>query len=42
VIDRHGLPGYAVGIASTGCITFAAERITDYRTFEELASDLTA
>ena len=34
VIDRHGLPGYAVGIGSKGCVTFAAERITDYHTFK--------
>ncbi|MGH3064389.1 MAG: aspartate aminotransferase family protein [Gaiellaceae bacterium] len=34
VIDRYGLPGYAIGIGSKGCVTFSAERITDYRTFK--------
>ena len=25
VIDRYGLPGYAIGIGSKGCVTFASE-----------------
>jgi glutamate-1-semialdehyde 2,1-aminomutase len=33
VVDRYGLPGYAVGIGSKGCVTFAPARITDYATF---------
>jgi glutamate-1-semialdehyde 2,1-aminomutase len=33
VIDEHGLPGYAIGIAAKGCVTFATERIVDYSTF---------
>jgi glutamate-1-semialdehyde 2,1-aminomutase len=33
VIDRHGLPGYTVGISSKGCVTFATERVVDYETF---------
>jgi glutamate-1-semialdehyde 2,1-aminomutase len=34
VIDEHGLPGYAIGIAAKGCVTFATERIVDYVTFK--------
>jgi glutamate-1-semialdehyde 2,1-aminomutase len=34
VIDRHGLPGYAVGVASKGCVTFSPTRIVDYETFK--------
>jgi glutamate-1-semialdehyde 2,1-aminomutase len=33
VIERYGLPGYAVGIGSKGCVTFAPGRITDYASF---------
>jgi glutamate-1-semialdehyde 2,1-aminomutase len=34
VIDRYGLPGYAVGIGAKGCVTFAPERIVDYESFK--------
>jgi glutamate-1-semialdehyde 2,1-aminomutase len=34
VIDRHGLPGYAVGIAAKGCVTFSPTKIVDYETFK--------
>ena len=34
VIDRHGLPGYSVGIGAKGCVTFSAERIVDYASFK--------
>jgi glutamate-1-semialdehyde 2,1-aminomutase len=34
VIERHQLPGYAVGLASKGCVTFSTERIVDYETFK--------
>jgi glutamate-1-semialdehyde 2,1-aminomutase len=34
VVDRHGLPGYAVGVGSKGCVTFAPVRITDYESFK--------
>jgi glutamate-1-semialdehyde 2,1-aminomutase len=34
VIERHGLPGYAVGIGSKGCVTFSPTRIIDYETFK--------
>ena len=35
VIDRHGLPGYAIGVGSKGCVTFAPVQITDYESFKE-------
>jgi glutamate-1-semialdehyde 2,1-aminomutase len=34
VIDRYGLPGYAVGIGAKGCVTFSPERIIDYESFK--------
>jgi len=34
VIEEHGLPGYAIGIAAKGCVTFATEQIVDYATFK--------
>jgi glutamate-1-semialdehyde 2,1-aminomutase len=34
VIERHGLPGYAVGVGSKGCVTFSPTRIVDYETFK--------
>jgi glutamate-1-semialdehyde 2,1-aminomutase len=34
VIERHALPGYAVGIGSKGCVTFSPTRIVDYETFK--------
>jgi glutamate-1-semialdehyde 2,1-aminomutase len=34
VIDRHQLPGYAVGIGSKGCVTFSPTPIVDYETFK--------
>jgi glutamate-1-semialdehyde 2,1-aminomutase len=35
VIEKHDLPGYAVGIGSKGCVTFSPKRIVDYETFKE-------
>lgn len=35
VIDEYGLPGYAVGVASKGCVTFAPEKIVDYESFKK-------
>jgi len=35
VIDRHGLPGYAIGVGSKGCVTFSPVKITDYESFKE-------
>ncbi|HEU4975215.1 MAG TPA: aspartate aminotransferase family protein [Baekduia sp.] len=34
VIERHNLPGYAVGVGSKGCVTFATTKIIDYETFK--------
>ncbi|MCW3000322.1 MAG: glutamate-semialdehyde aminotransferase [Solirubrobacterales bacterium] len=34
VIAKHGLPGYAVGIGSKGCVTFSPTKIVDYETFK--------
>jgi glutamate-1-semialdehyde 2,1-aminomutase len=34
VIERHSLPGYAVGIGSKGCVTFSPTPITDYESFK--------
>ena len=34
VIEKHGLPGYAVGVGSKGCVTFSPEKIVDYETFK--------
>ncbi|WP_354698151.1 Glutamate-1-semialdehyde 2,1-aminomutase [Paraconexibacter sp. AEG42_29] len=34
VIERHGLPGYAVGIGSKGCVTFSTAKVVDYETFK--------
>jgi glutamate-1-semialdehyde 2,1-aminomutase len=34
VIERHRLPGYAVGVGSKGCVTFAPVKIVDYETFK--------
>jgi glutamate-1-semialdehyde 2,1-aminomutase len=34
VIERHQLPGYAVGIGSKGCVTFSTTPIVDYETFK--------
>jgi glutamate-1-semialdehyde 2,1-aminomutase len=34
IIDKHGLPGYAIGVGSKGCVTFSPEKIVDYATFK--------
>ena len=34
VMDRHHLPGYAVGVGSKGCVTFSPQKIVDYETFK--------
>ncbi len=35
VCERYGLPAYAVGVASKGCVMFAGERVVDYRSYAE-------
>ncbi|GAA1649202.1 aspartate aminotransferase family protein [Georgenia ruanii] len=34
IVDRYGLPGYAVGIGSKGCVTFSPQKVVDYETFK--------
>jgi len=34
VIERYGLPGYAVGISAKGCVTFSNVPIVDYESFK--------
>jgi glutamate-1-semialdehyde 2,1-aminomutase len=34
VIERHGLPGYSIGVAAKGCVTFSTAKITDYASFK--------
>ncbi len=35
VIEEYGLPGYALGAGSKGCVTFSPRKIVDYETFKE-------
>jgi glutamate-1-semialdehyde 2,1-aminomutase len=34
VIERYGLPGYAVGIGAKGCVTFSTAKVVDYESFK--------
>jgi glutamate-1-semialdehyde 2,1-aminomutase len=34
VIERYDLPGYAIGVAAKGCVTFSPTKIVDYETFK--------
>src|SRR5919107_1401854 len=34
VIRRYDLPGYSVGVAGKGCVTFSPAKIVDYETFK--------
>ena len=34
VVEEFGLPGYAVGIGSKGCVTFSPVKVVDYETFK--------
>ena len=34
VIQKYNLPGYAIGVAGKGCVTFATKKIIDYATFK--------
>jgi glutamate-1-semialdehyde 2,1-aminomutase len=42
VIDEFGLPGYAVNVGPKGCVMFTPERVTNYRDFIGLDSELWA
>ena len=35
VCERFGLPAYAVGMSAKGCVMFASQPVTDYRTYTE-------
>jgi glutamate-1-semialdehyde 2,1-aminomutase len=39
VCDRYGLPAYAVGVASKGCVMFADEKVVDYRSYADHFDD---
>jgi glutamate-1-semialdehyde 2,1-aminomutase len=34
VIQKYNLPGYAIGVAGKGCVTFATEKLVDYASFK--------
>jgi glutamate-1-semialdehyde 2,1-aminomutase len=34
VLERYGLPGYAVGIGAKGCVVFSPEQVVDYESFK--------
>src|SRR5918995_2349881 len=34
VIQKYNLPGYAIGVAGKGCVTFSTAKIVDYATFK--------
>jgi len=42
VIDEFELPGYAINIGPKGCVMFTPERVTNYRDFTGLDSELWA
>ncbi|HWH24805.1 MAG TPA: aspartate aminotransferase family protein [Candidatus Limnocylindria bacterium] len=42
VIDEFGLPGYAVNVGPKGCVMFTPARVTNYRDFIGLDSELWA
>jgi len=42
VIDEFGLPGYAVSVGPKGCVMFTPQRVTNYRDFIGLDSELWA
>lgn len=39
ICDRYDLPAYAVGVASKGCVMFAAERVVDFRSYADLFNE---
>jgi glutamate-1-semialdehyde 2,1-aminomutase len=34
VIEKYSLPGYAIGVAAKGCVTFSTTKVIDYETFK--------
>ncbi|MGQ0607045.1 MAG: aspartate aminotransferase family protein [Chloroflexota bacterium] len=40
VLDQHGLPGYAINVGPKGCVMFTPARVTNYRDFIGLDSEL--
>jgi glutamate-1-semialdehyde 2,1-aminomutase len=42
VVDEFGLPGYAVNVGPKGCVMFTPARVTNYRDFVGLDSELWA
>jgi glutamate-1-semialdehyde 2,1-aminomutase len=34
VIEKYNLPGYAIGVAAKGCVTFSTTKVIDYETFK--------
>jgi glutamate-1-semialdehyde 2,1-aminomutase len=34
VVERYNLPGYAIGIAGKGCVTFSTAKVIDYESFK--------
>jgi glutamate-1-semialdehyde 2,1-aminomutase len=34
VVERYNLPGYAIGVAAKGCVTFSPTKIVDYESFK--------
>src|SRR5688572_21140583 len=42
VVDEFGLPGYAINVGPKGCVMFTPARVTNYRDFTGLDSELWA
>jgi glutamate-1-semialdehyde 2,1-aminomutase len=42
VLDDYGLPGYAINVGPKGCVMFTPSRVTNYRDFIGLDSELWA
>ena len=40
VLDEHELPGYAINVGPKGCVMFTPQRVTNYRDFIGLDSEL--
>jgi glutamate-1-semialdehyde 2,1-aminomutase len=40
VLDEFGLPGYAINVGPKGCVMFTPDRVTNYRDFIGLDSEL--